>query len=140
MTRSPRAPSPSCLTCASSGERGFPPAARDRPGFLIWQVREEEITTAPLVFIDTAGCDCAEDEAPPDAAAKAAGGASSERRARLADRSNAGVSKANTAEARVVCAHVRALLAAGLRHDEIGVITPYNAQVPSRRARGPPDC
>ena len=41
------------------------------------------------------------------------------------------VSKSNGAEARLVGEHVRALLAAGVRPAEIGVITPYNAQVVS---------
>ena len=43
------------------------------------------------------------------------------------------VSKSNGAEARLVGEHVRALLAAGVRPAEIGVITPYNAQVQKLR-------
>jgi ATP-dependent RNA/DNA helicase IGHMBP2 len=60
-----------------------------------------------LLHIDTAGCDMEEDE---DA------GASAE-------------SKCNPGEADVAVAHVRRLLAAGLVATQIGVISPYSAQV-----------
>ena len=47
-------------------------------------------------------------------------------------------SKSNVAEARIVGMHVRALLAAGLKHDEIGVITPYSKQMQKLRERSTP--
>jgi hypothetical protein len=39
------------------------------------------------------------------------------------------MSKRNEGEARVTAAHVRRLVAAGVRPGDIAVITPYNAQV-----------
>jgi ATP-dependent RNA/DNA helicase IGHMBP2 len=68
-------------------------------------------TESPLVFIDTAGADLEETvEAEGD-------------------------SKANEGEADIAARHVEALLAAGLRAEDIAVITPYNAQVDRLRAR-----
>jgi superfamily I DNA and/or RNA helicase len=40
-----------------------------------------------------------------------------------------GDSRYNEGEARVVMAHVARLVAAGLRPANVGIITPYNAQV-----------
>ena len=82
-----------------------------------------EATEPTLLLIDTAGCGCEEDELADRAADRAAsqkGGRPSELTA---------ASRSNAAEVKLVALHVRALLAAGVRHDEIGVITPYNAQV-----------
>eukprot|EP01102_Stenamoeba_stenopodia_P003957 TRINITY_DN1408_c0_g2_i1.p1 TRINITY_DN1408_c0_g2~~TRINITY_DN1408_c0_g2_i1.p1 ORF type:complete len:800 (+),score=150.06 TRINITY_DN1408_c0_g2_i1:186-2585(+) len=62
-------------------------------------------TQAPVVLIDTAGCGLTEKL-----------GVESE-------------SKANEGEAHVVAKHVENLLAAGLKPNEIAIITPYNAQV-----------
>jgi hypothetical protein len=39
------------------------------------------------------------------------------------------MSRANEGEAKLVEAHVRALMAAGVGQEDIAVITPYNAQV-----------
>ena len=73
----------------------------------------------PLLFIDTAGCGCVE--------AKADGGGG-----------RGGDSTRNEREAAAVMAHVRRLLAAGLRPTDVGVITPYAAQVAClRELRGP---
>ncbi len=44
------------------------------------------------------------------------------------------MSKRNEGEARVAAAHVRRLVAAGVRPADIAVITPYNAQVLGARA------
>jgi ATP-dependent RNA/DNA helicase IGHMBP2 len=78
----------------------------DLPG-----VEDVELTRAPLVFIDTAGCDFEE--------------AVDER----------GESRSNEGEARLVERHVRALAAAGVPPAAIAVITPYNAQVELLRRR-----
>ena len=59
-----------------------------------------------LVLIDTAGCGMEEEE-----------------------EEEGGESRANPGEARAALAHVRRLLAAGVRAADVGVITPYNAQV-----------
>jgi ATP-dependent RNA/DNA helicase IGHMBP2 len=67
-------------------------------------VKKTADTTVPFVFIDTAGCDLEE-----------SGGEAE--------------SKSNAGEARLVVQHVQALVKAGLKHVEISVITPYNAQV-----------
>lgn len=68
------------------------------------EVAETPDTTPPLVMIDTAGCDMHESE-------------------------DDDGSKSNAGEARLVQAHLRALVDAGVAPDQIGVITPYNAQV-----------
>jgi ATP-dependent RNA/DNA helicase IGHMBP2 len=70
-----------------------------------------EDTTAPFLWIDTAGCGFEE----------------------TADAHDG--SKANADEARLVARHVRALLEAGIPPEAIGVITPYNAQVQALRDR-----
>jgi ATP-dependent RNA/DNA helicase IGHMBP2 len=74
------------------------------------QVAPAADTAAPLVFIDTAGCDFEE------------------------EREAQGDSRSNPGEARLLEAHVGRLLAAGVRPQEIAVITPYNAQVGLLRA------
>jgi ATP-dependent RNA/DNA helicase IGHMBP2 len=79
---------------------------RDLPGVTL-----SPETEAPLVFIDTAGCDLEE-------VVEAEGD-----------------SKANEGEADIAVAHVERLLAAGLRPEQIALITPYNAQVDRLRAR-----
>jgi len=70
---------------------------------------ETEDTTAPFLWIDTAGCGFEETADVHDG------------------------SKANPDEARLVARHVRALLEAGVAASAIGVITPYNAQVQGLR-------
>jgi ATP-dependent RNA/DNA helicase IGHMBP2 len=72
-------------------------------------IEESELTTAPLWFIDTAGCDFDEVLGPD------------------------GQSRSNPGEARLVVAHVQRLLDAGLTPDQVAVITPYNAQVHALR-------
>ena len=58
-----------------------------------------------LLLIDSAGCD------------------------EMEEREAEGGSKRNLGEARAAMAHVRRLLSAGVRAEDIGVITPYSAQV-----------
>ena len=66
---------------------------------------------ACVLLIDTAGCDLEE------------------------ELDEEGHSKANDGEARVVFKHLEHLLEAGVRPEEIAVITPYNAQVARLRRR-----
>jgi DNA polymerase alpha-associated DNA helicase A len=91
---------------------------RDLPG-----VADADDTRAPLVFWDTQGGDfpeSTEEEAPPGKGLVT------------------GESKSNDGEAALVKRHVRSLVAAGVRPDDIAVITPYNAQlaVLSRALKG----
>lgn len=99
-------------------------------------VETNDETETPLMLIDTAGCDCEEDEGSGagsggSSGAGASSGAGSGAGAKRAAASalHEAESKSNVAEARIVAQHVRVLLGCGLRHSEIGVITPYNAQV-----------
>jgi ATP-dependent RNA/DNA helicase IGHMBP2 len=68
-------------------------------------VERNEYTESPLVFVDTAGCQCEERE------------------------SSTSESKSNPAEAALVVGHVLALIEAGVEPIDIAVIAPYNAQV-----------
>ncbi|CAI5965790.1 unnamed protein product [Closterium sp. NIES-64] len=64
------------------------------------------VTEARLVLVDTTGCDDVEEQ-----------------------REEEGESLRNEGEARVVVAHVRRLLEAGVDAGDIGIVTPYSAQV-----------
>lgn len=83
---------------------------------LPYDVQACDDTTEPLIFIDTQGGDFPEkeddEEAPKNAKA-----------------SLRGDSKSNEMEALLVKQHVRALVDAGVKTDDIAVVTPYNAQV-----------
>ncbi|KAK3341559.1 P-loop containing nucleoside triphosphate hydrolase protein [Lasiosphaeria hispida] len=86
---------------------------------LPYDVEETDDTTEPLVFIDTQGGDFPErneDEDDDDAKKRI--------RSRLL-----GESKSNEMEAALVCQHVRRLIGAGVRPEDIAVVTPYNAQL-----------
>ena len=69
-------------------------------------------TSSPLVFIDTDGCDLRESVGEEDEE-----------------------SKANEGEANIACRHVEELIAAGLKQECIGVITPYNLQMELIKAK-----
>ena len=85
------------------------------------EVEDTDDTTEPLVFIDTQGGDFPEkNEDEPDAA----GGSK-----KLTKSSLYGDSKSNEMEAALVRQHVRSLVDAGVRPEDIAVVTPYNAQV-----------
>ncbi|MBI4584823.1 MAG: IGHMBP2 family helicase [Planctomycetes bacterium] len=71
----------------------------------------ESVAALPLLFIDTAGCGLEEVH------------------------EEESESKANDGEVEIAAAHVEALLASGVRPAEVGVITPYNAQVERLRRR-----
>jgi DNA polymerase alpha-associated DNA helicase A len=87
---------------------------------LPYEVEDTEDTSEALIFWDTQGGDfpeTAEDEAGSSAAGKKAGLLS------------LGESKSNSGEARLAKMHVKNLVEAGVRPEDIAVITPYNAQV-----------
>jgi superfamily I DNA and/or RNA helicase len=75
------------------------------------EVAETPDTTTPMLWIDTAGCGFDESRDLHDG------------------------SKSNEGEAEIVRRHVGNLVEAGVRPEEIGVITPYNAQVQLLRER-----
>ncbi|KAL6785032.1 hypothetical protein ACKKBG_A02145 [Auxenochlorella protothecoides x Auxenochlorella symbiontica] len=76
---------------------------------------DDSALCAALLFIDTAGCDC------PEAVEREGG------------------STYNPREAAAAMAHVARLLAAGVRPEDVGVITPYAAQVARLRELRPPE-
>ncbi|CAI5736033.1 unnamed protein product [Peronospora destructor] len=81
--------------------------------------KDDELLDATLLLLDTAGCELEEDGDDDDEGK---------------EHSILRLSKSNEGEARVVARHVRALLAAGLKEDEVAVITPYNKQVQTLKA------
>lgn len=85
---------------------------------LEYEVEENEDTIEPLIFVDTQGGDFPErsEEDDPDNPKK--GKASLH-----------GDSKSNELEAALVRQHVSQLVTAGVRAEDIAVVTPYNAQV-----------
>ena len=85
-------------------------------------VKETDLTLAPLVFIDTAGCDMQEDDdddATPSTTTPIAG-----RSSRLFSQS-----KSNAHEVQLVLRHIRLLLSSGLPLSSITVLSPYLAQI-----------
>jgi DNA polymerase alpha-associated DNA helicase A len=81
---------------------------------LLYEVEETEDTREPLVFIDTQGGDFPE---------KAENEAIGKKSVILGD------SKSNEMEAAIVKKHVGRLITAGVKADNIAVVTPYNAQL-----------
>ena len=75
------------------------------------EVAETEDTSCPLLFLDTAGCGHDETEGDDDG------------------------SKSNPGEAAIAAGHVARLIEAGVRADQIAVVTPYSAQVRLLRDR-----
>jgi DNA polymerase alpha-associated DNA helicase A len=84
---------------------------------LPYNVTETDDTREPLVFWDTQGGDFLEETEDDEVGKKAGPGIS------------LGESKSNRGEAAVVVMHVRSLLTAGVRPEDVAVITPYNAQL-----------
>ncbi|KAK5941799.1 hypothetical protein PMZ80_005750 [Knufia obscura] len=82
---------------------------------LEYGVEETDDTKEPLVFYDTQGGDYPEKTEDPDEVPK--------KSILLGD------SKSNDLEAAVVKMHVQKLIAAGVKDEDIAVITPYNAQL-----------
>ena len=87
---------------------------------LPYEVRETDDTNVPLVYYDTQGGDFPE-KAEDEEAGKTAG-----KGAML------GESKSNELEAALVKLHVSRLVDAGIKPEDIAVVTPYNAQVGRR--------
>ncbi|POS76833.1 hypothetical protein DHEL01_v204781 [Diaporthe helianthi] len=81
-------------------------------------------TTEPLIFIDTQGGDFPEKEDEEDTP-------------KNAKASLRGDSKSNEMEALLVKQHVRALVDAGVKTDDIAVVTPYNAQLSTLKEEFP---
>jgi len=83
---------------------------------LPYEVEETEDTIEPLIFFDTQGGDFPEKSEEEDVGKKAGKGIMGE-------------SKSNEMEAVLVKQHVQILVDAGVKPEDIAVITPYNAQV-----------
>lgn len=83
---------------------------------LPYEVEDTEDTTEPLIFFDTQGGDFPEKSEEEEIDKKAGKGMASE-------------SKSNEMEAALVKEHVKNLVNAGVRPEDIAVVTPYNAQV-----------
>lgn len=84
---------------------------------LPYEVEETDDTKEPLVFWDTQGGDFPEKLEDEGVISKGGKGM------------NMGDSKSNEAEAALVKMHVKNLITAGVKEEDIAVITPYNAQV-----------
>ena len=89
---------------------------------LEYEVEDNEDTSEPVVFIDTQGGDFPEKNEEDDKD-NAKGGRGS----------LTGESKSNEMEALLVRQHVKQLVDAGVRPDDVAVVTPYNAQVSASR-------
>jgi len=87
---------------------------------LPYDVEATDDSTEPLIFIDTQGGDF------PERNEEDEGDANDKARVK---RSLYGDSKSNAMEAALVRQHVRKLIEAGVRAEDIAVVTPYNAQV-----------
>lgn len=83
---------------------------------LSYEVEETEDTIEPLIFFDTQGGDFPEK--------------SEEEEVKKAAKGMVGESKSNEMEAALVKQHVKNLVEAGVKPEDIAVVTPYNAQVP----------
>jgi DNA polymerase alpha-associated DNA helicase A len=90
---------------------------------LPYEVEETDDTTEPLIFIDTQGGDFPEKN---EDELDSAGGGGKKKPTKA---SLYGDSKSNEMEAALVRQHVRSLVDAGVKPQDIAVVTPYNAQV-----------
>jgi DNA polymerase alpha-associated DNA helicase A len=88
---------------------------------LPYEVEDTEDTNEPIIFIDTQGGDYPEKNEQEDTGKKSS------------IKSLLGDSKSNEMEAALVKQHVRKLVDAGVKHDDIAIVTPYNAQVSQTR-------
>ncbi|KAL9126509.1 MAG: hypothetical protein Q9217_004455 [Psora testacea] len=91
---------------------------------LPYPVEDTEDTREPLIFFDTQGGDFPEAIASDSSSGVENGAAPKKKRdLMLAD------SKSNPSEAGLAARHVRSLLSAGVKEEDMAVITPYNAQL-----------
>lgn len=90
---------------------------------LPYEVEDMDDTREPLIFIDTQGGDFPEKNEEDDNGESSAGSK------KLTKSSLFGDSKSNEMEAALVQQHVKALVDAGVKPEDIAVVTPYNAQV-----------
>ncbi|KAK6193498.1 hypothetical protein LQW54_012393 [Pestalotiopsis sp. IQ-011] len=84
---------------------------------LTYDVEDTEDTSEPVIFIDTQGGDYPEKNEDEDTGKKSS------------IRSLLGDSKSNEMEAALVKQHVRKLVDAGVKPEDIAIVTPYNAQL-----------
>ncbi|KAF3055813.1 DNA polymerase alpha-associated DNA helicase A [Daldinia childiae] len=93
---------------------------------LPYEVQDTEDTSEPVIFIDTQGGDYPEkNEEEEDREGKDGKGGGK----KGSIRSLFGESKSNEMEAALVKQHVKKLVEAGVRPEDIAVVTPYNAQL-----------
>lgn len=95
---------------------------------LPYEVLDTEDTNEPVIFIDTQGGDYPEKNEEDDEITK-----------KGSLKSLLGDSKSNEMEAALVKDHVQKLVDAGVRPEDIAVITPYNAQVSRKSLSGSTD-
>ncbi|KAI1412651.1 DNA helicase [Hypoxylon sp. FL1857] len=92
---------------------------------LEYEVKDTEDTSEPVIFIDTQGGDYPEkNEEEEDKEGK-----DGKDKKKATVRSMFGESKSNEMEAALVRQHVKKLVEAGVRPEDIAVVTPYNAQL-----------
>ena len=96
---------------------------------LPYPVQDTDDTREPLVFWDTQGGDFPEQLEEDDDVDNSNSGGGSSGKTKISKSTLLGDSKSNPSEALLVLKHVTALISAGVRAEDIAVITPYNAQL-----------
>ncbi|KAI0135949.1 DNA helicase [Hypoxylon sp. NC0597] len=94
---------------------------------LEYEVKDTEDTSEPVIFIDTQGGDYPEKNEEEEDKDGKDGKDKDKKKATV--RSMFGESKSNEMEAALVRQHVKKLVEAGVRAEDIAVVTPYNAQL-----------
>ena len=95
---------------------------------LPYPVKDTDDTREPLVFWDTQGGDFPE-KVDGDDEGEGEGGSGGGKGGKVSKSTLLGDSKSNDAEAQLVKRHVCRLLDAGVKAEDIAVVTPYNAQL-----------
>lgn len=107
---------------------------------LPYEVQATDDTTEPLVFYDTQGGDFPEATATSSSNDAATANNGEKSKPTKAPSSSSSLllndSKSNPAEALLVRRHVRRLVRAGVRAEDVAVVTPYNAQLALLSERG----
>ncbi|KAI1103334.1 DNA helicase [Jackrogersella minutella] len=97
---------------------------------LEYEVEDTEDTGEPVIFMDTQGGDYPEkNEEEEDRDKDGKGKDKGDAKKKATARSLFGESKSNEMEAALVRQHVKKLVEAGVRPEDIAVVTPYNAQL-----------